>query len=263
VCCEGPNATLFIGVEERGVARFNTRNAPAGAAALPEELLGQYRDYMSAMARAAAAGRAAEDLSAGHSLMSDPAARKFQDGFLAYAAANLELLREVLRNGSEPDQRAVAAVVIGYAANPAAVVNDLQYALQDPEDSVRANAAQSLKAVAVWAQKNPRRGVQIAPVWLVEMLNSLTLGDRLQAARTLVVLTNQPNPNTLSLLRERSLASLTEMARWKTLDYALPAFLLLGRLGGIAEAELQSQWEKGDRETAILKAASSAARSRR
>ena len=35
VCCEGPSATLFIGVEERGAAHFGTHGAPAGSAGLP------------------------------------------------------------------------------------------------------------------------------------------------------------------------------------------------------------------------------------
>jgi hypothetical protein len=44
------------------------------------------------------------------------------------------------------------------------------------------------------------------------------------------------------------------MARWKTLRYALPAFLLVGRTAGVPEAELLEQWQQGDRETAIAKA---------
>jgi len=44
------------------------------------------------------------------------------------------------------------------------------------------------------------------------------------------------------------------MARWKTLRYALPAYLLLGRTAGVPETELLAQWKQGDRETAIKKA---------
>ena len=85
------------------------------------------------------------------------------------------------------------------------------------------------------------------------MLNSIVLSDRSEAARTLVVLTDQPEEAALSLLRERARPG-WRTARWKTLDYALPAFLLLGRAVGIAEAELHRQWEQGDRETVIRKA---------
>jgi len=252
VCCEGPKATLFIGIEEQDGPHFNTRNAPAGDGVLPDTLLGQYRDYVASMTRAAASGGAA-----------DPDARRLEDAFAAYAADNLPLLRDVLRSGSESDQRAVAATVIGYAPNKADVVNDLQYALQDPEDSVRANAARSLKSIAVFAERNPASDIKVMPLGLVAMLNSIVLSDRLQAAQALVVLTSHPNPEALGLMQEGALSSLIEMARWKMSDYAQPAFLLLGRIGGIPDSDLQAQWQNGDRETVIAKAAASGARTGR
>ena len=86
---------------------------------------------------------------------------------------------------------------------------------------------------------------------MVEMLNSIVLGDRQQAALALVTLTEQRNAATLDLIRARALPALVEMARWKTLRYALPAFLLVGRTAGIPEQELMDQWRQGDRETAI------------
>jgi len=254
VCCDGSKATLFIGVEERGGPHFNTHSAPAGGAVLPDEIINQYHELLTAVARAARDGKAGEDLSAGHSLIADPDARKIQEGFIAYAADNMPLIREVLRDGSEPEQRATAAVVIGYAPKKNVILNDLQYALQDPDDSVRGNAARSLKAIAVMALKQPQAGVKVSPVWFIEMLNSVALSDRIEAARTLVILTDQPNPPTLDLLRERAVPALTEMARWKTLEYALPAFLLLGRVASMKEDEIQDQWSKGDRELVIRKA---------
>lgn len=238
VCCEGANATLFIGIAERGAPRFDTHGAPIGSATLPDDLLTSYHDYLSAVARS-----------------ETTAARRFEDGFTTFATEQLDLLRDVLRNSSEPDHRAVAAAVIGYVPKKVDVLNDLQYALQDADDAVRANAARSLKDIAVLGRKRPELGIKVAPVWFVEMLNSIALSDRWQATQALVVLTDQPNPAVLDLLRERAVPSLTEMARWKTLDYALPAFLLLGRVAGIPEADLHQQWQAGDRETAIRKAA--------
>ena len=44
------------------------------------------------------------------------------------------------------------------------------------------------------------------------------------------------------------------MARWKSLEFALPDYLLLGRVAGISEADLQDQWQKCDRDTVIRKA---------
>lgn len=237
VCCEGSATALFIGIEERGSGHFDTREAPAGSAVLPDEVLDQYREYLAATARSQAAD-----------------AHRLEQGFLAFAADNLALLREVLRTSSEPDHRTAAAAIIYYAPKKGDVVNDLQFALRDAEESVRAASARTLRAIAVVGRKDPALGIKVAPVWFVEMLQSVVLGDRLEAAQTLVVLTDQPNPTAIGLMRDRALLSLVEMARWKTLDYALPAFLLVGRVAGIPEAGLHAQWEKGDREAVIRKA---------
>jgi hypothetical protein len=204
--------------------------------------------------RAAQLGSTAEDLTTGESRMSYPAVRRFEQQFAELAADRLALLRDVLRNGSEPEERAVAAAVIGYAPKKDQVIKDLQFAMQDAEPAVRANAVRAMMAIAVLAQKRPELGLRIEPTWMVEMLNSIVLGDRQQAARALVTLTEDRNAATLDLIRTRSLPSLVEMARWKTLRYALPAFLLVGRTAGVPEAELLEQWQQGDRETAIGKA---------
>jgi hypothetical protein len=262
VCCDGPNAILFIGIEEKGAPHFGTRPPPAGAATLPEDAMNVYRDYMGAVERAAQLGNAAEDLTAGESRMADPAARRFQEQFASLATESLDMLRDVLRNGAEPEERAVAAALIGYAPKKDQVINDLQFALQDAEPAVRANAVRAVMAIAVLAQKQPELGLRIAPTWIVEMLNSIVLGDRQQAAQALVTLTEQPNPVALDLIRARALPALVDMARWKTLRYALPSFLLVGRTAGVPEKELLEQWRNGDRETAIRKATAPAPKAR-
>jgi len=43
-----------------------------------------------------------------------------------------------------------------------------------------------------------------------------------------------------------------EMARWNSLRYALPAFILLGRVAGIDEQQIQESWTKGDRGPMIM-----------
>jgi hypothetical protein len=58
----------------------------------------------------------------------------------------------------------------------------------------------------------------------------------------------------LDQIRDSALPALAEMARWKTLRYALPSFLLLGRAAGMADAELHQLWEKGEREPVIRQA---------
>ena len=263
VCCEGANAILFIGIEERGSPHFDTRQAPAGTASLPEDVMAAYREYMGAVERAAQLGNAAEDLTAGESHLADIPARLFEDRLTGLAVDRIDVLREVLRNGAEPDERAVAAAVIGYAPKKDEAIRDLQFAMQDAEPAVRANAVRAMMAIAVLAQKRPELGLRIEPTWMVEMLNSIVLGDRQQAALALVTLTEQRNAATLDLIRARALPSLVDMARWQTLRYALPAFLLVGRTADVPEPELRAQWQQGDRETAIEKATAPAPKARR
>jgi len=254
VCCDGPKAILFIGIEERGAPHFGTRPAPAGTASLPEDIMAAYREYLDAVARAAQVGHAAEDLTAGESHVADIPARLFEDRLAALAVERLEVLREVLRTGAEADERAAAAAVIGYLPDKGQAIQDLQYAMQDVEPAVRANAVRAMMAIAVLAQKRPELELRIEPTWMVEMLNSIVLSDRQLAARALVTLTEQPNPAALDLIRARALPALADMARWNTLAYALPAFLLLGRTAGVPERDLLDQWQQGDRSTVIDKA---------
>lgn len=258
VCCEGPRVTLFIGIEERGAPHATFRSEPAGNVVLPPELVEAYAGFLSAVGSAAAAGRSGEDLSAGHSVMDDAQAWAFQQRFLEDAPAHLKTLREVLRDGSEAGQRAIAAALIGYAPNKADVIDDLQFALQDPDESVRANALRSLTAIAVLASRQPTLGLRIAPIWMVELLNSVALSDRVESVKALLAVTEGAGPGAqaaLDLIRERALASVIEMARWKTPGEALPAFLLAGRLAGMAYLDILQQWANGDREAVLAKAA--------
>ena len=134
------------------------------------------------------------------------------------------------------------------------LVNDLQYALQDVDDTVRANAIRALTAMYVGSTLHPDQGVVIQPTWFVELLNSVAWSDRHNAAVALVDMTDKRDPDTLQTIRERALASLVEMARWHDLSHALPAFILVGRLAGIPEKQIQDAWVNSDREEVIKQA---------
>jgi hypothetical protein len=90
------------------------------------------------------------------------------------------------------------------------------------------------------------------------MLHSGVLSDRVEATKALLILTGGGDAAPLDLIREQALPALAEMARWKTLRYALPPFLLLGRVTGLPDEQTRRSWEKGDREPVILKALASA-----
>jgi len=253
ICCQEGMTNLFVGIQEKGAAHFAFRTPPTGEATLPGEIVELYRRRLEAVERAARAGGMHESLIEGHPLTADREARSVEVQFPKIAAEHLEDLRKVLRESADPEQRAVAACVIGYHERKQDVVNDLQAALQDAEPSVRSNALHALNAIAVMASSRPDLGIQISPTWIVESLNSLALSDRLRAVDALVTLTENRPESILSLLRERALPSVIEMARWNSLRHALPPFLLAGRLAGLKEAEIQDAWTKGEREAVIGK----------
>ena len=86
------------------------------------------------------------------------------------------------------------------------------------------------------------------------MLNSLSWSDRNRALQALQTLTDSRDPLVLDQLRTRALDALIDMAGWKTLSHALPAFILLGRVAGMPEPEIQAAWTRGDRDAVIAAA---------
>lgn len=259
-CCDDKGqAILYVGLEERGAPHFDYHPEPAAEdVVLPEAVVDAYRSFLDAAREAGRSGSASEDLSQGHSLLSDPKARYLQAGFTGLADEHKVLLRRVIREAADPEQRAMAAYLIGYSKDKASVQNDLQYALRDPDETVRANALRALAAFAVYARRNPDAGLKVSPTWMIEMLNSLVWTDRNNAAVALVTLTESRDPGVLDQIRSRALGSVLEMARWRHLPHALPAFILAGRLAGLTEDALQDAWKSEKREPVIKAAASPA-----
>lgn len=256
-CCDDRKTILYVGIEEKGSPHFDYNSEPDSQdIVLPGAIAQAYAQFLNGTAEAARIGEADEDLTEGHSLMRNAKVRYVQLGFVALADEHKEILRKVLRQSADPEQRAMAAYVLGYAKDKASVQNDLQYALRDPDDTVRANALRALAAFAVFAQKHPDAGLRVSATWLVEMLNSLVWTDRNNAAVALVTLTENRDSSILDQIRERSLASVVEMARWKHLPHALPAFILVGRLAGVPENTLQQAWNNEQREAIIKQALS-------
>jgi hypothetical protein len=134
------------------------------------------------------------------------------------------------------------------------VLDDLFYAMRDPDDTVRSNAIRALGAISVKAKLDPDSGIKIPPTWFIEMLNSVVWTDRNYAATALTTLTDTRDRATLDQLRERAFTSLVEMARWKHLEHALPGYILLGRVAGIPDEELQDAWKEGKRDQMIERA---------
>ena len=246
-CCENGKGILYVGIEERGAPAFPLRDYPTGDLQLPPEIVEAYHDFTVALAQALREGDTEEDISQGHSMLKNIACHVIQERFVGMAEVNIDALRAVLRESDDEEQREVAAFVLGYAPRKADVTADLQLALRDPDPGVRSNAIRALRPIAALAQREPEQGIKVETTWFVEMLNSTVLKDRLEAVKTLILLTDQGmSPTTAGHLRERGLSSLEEMAHFHHLEHALPAYMLLGRLAGASNGELEQAWTRGE-----------------
>lgn len=257
-CCQGGDMILYVGVEEKDAPHFDFHPAPTGDITLAPGVMDQYRQFLDAVAESIRGRNADEDLTNGYSLMADPDCRKLQREFVPLAERDLALIAQVVRESSDVEQRAAAAYLLQYGPRGAhaskTIVDALQYALRDQEDTVRENAMRALKAVAVGGKLHPEQEVRIEPTWFVELLNSVVWSDRHNATLALVNLTDNRDPETLELIRERALASVIEMARWHELRDALPAFILAGRLAGWNEKAISAAWVSGDRKPVLNEA---------
>ncbi len=254
VCCDEGKTILYVGIEEKGAPHFDLREPPVADVNLPEEIVGAYNRFLEAAQAAARRGTTDEDLTHGHPLMADGSARAIQEMFPALVDQNLAQVRAALRSSQDEVQRAMAAYVLVYATRKPDIVNDLQYALKDADPGVRNNVARSLVALSVLEKLDPASEVHISATWFIEMLNSLSWSDRNRALKALQTLTDNRDPLVLDQLRTRALDALVEMAKWKTLSHALPAFILLGRVAGMPEPDIQSAWTRGDRDAVIAAA---------
>ncbi len=250
-CCDAGKAILYVGIEEKGSPRLELRQEPTLDLELPPDITEAYTEYLETFSRAEDKG---EDFRQGHILADDLNTRVIQNRFIALADIHVAKLQNILRNAEDAGQRAVAATVLGYSPRKRFVVDDLQYAMRDPDSSVRLNAMRSLTAMAVLARSDPQLGIRVAPTWFVQMLYSLEWKDRVQAAQSLAALTDDRNESTLAQIRERGLPPLIQMAGWKSLTHALPAYMVLGRAVGFDEKKILELWALGRRSEVLGRA---------
>jgi hypothetical protein len=244
ICCEGKNAVVFVGIEEREGPHVGFRQPPSGTAPPPIGMMEAYQQFLAALRHSGQQP---------HAEGRDPALTDAEEKFTAFAKGDLPVLREALRNGAEAEERAAAAIVIGYAPKKFEIMPDLQYALRDPDESVRSNAIRSMHASVV-SVGNPAQGLPVPLGTLVDLLQSLVLSDRLEAADLLVSLTDGGDQGPLTIMRARALPALVEMARWESLRYAIRPYILVGRIAGFSEKEIIQHWSDGEREQVIQKA---------
>ncbi|MBL8227197.1 MAG: hypothetical protein JNL98_01915 [Bryobacterales bacterium] len=253
VCCDQGRAILYVGIQERGADHFEFREPPSADIRLPEEVEKEWTEFLTSLSVAARQGDVAEDLSRGHSFARNEDVRRSQLKFVEFAAQYYDLLREVLRNAIDEQQRGIAAYVLGYSEKKKEAANDLQAAMRDSDVTVRNNAMRAVSAIAVLAERSPELEIRIPPTWFIEMLHSVHFTDRNKGTLALLNLTEKRDARVLDHIRERGLSSLIEMAQWQSLDHAFPSFILLGRVAGLPEEEIHEMWKKGRQAELIAK----------
>lgn len=255
VCCDPTGKTiLYAGIQETDAPTLHFRAAPKRNVKLPQEIVAAEQSFDDALMKAVEAGDAGEDDSQGYTLNHNPALRAVEERFIGFAARDLALLRNVLRNSSNADQRALATEIIGYSQDHRAVVPDLEYAMSDRDYNVRNNAMRALAVIAGYANAHPSLGINIPAHPFIKMLNSLIWNDRDKAGFALVPLTENRDPAVLAELRKDALPALVEMARWKTPGHADMFCILLGRMAGLPEKTISSDLESGKKEKIIAAA---------
>lgn len=254
VCCEAGKAIMYVGIAEKGTPALEFRPAPTGSVHLYDDVLKAGEAFDKAFSDAISLGDFAEDDLAGHSLMHYPPARAVQMQFIKLAALHLPQLRDVLRNSSSADQRALAAQVIAYAANKKDVVDDLIYGMRDPSEEVRNKSIRALWLIAMLTQRSPELQIHVPPAPFIDLLNSIVWTDLNKSSLALLEITDNRDPATLAELQKRALPSLVDIARWKAMGHAQAGLYILGRIAGLSEKEIQADCDRGDRD-AIISAA--------
>lgn len=242
---------IYIGLSGSSSKSFPYNPAPQGMTHLSVPALDIYRQVDEALGRAMQRGAAGEDDSQGYALSSDdPQLRAKQLAMHEYAAQHADEIRRVLRESADNWQRQVAAELLGYANQSEQQITDLVRASHDPDEWVRNNAT---RAIGVLANSNPKVAARISAAAFIEMLNSGIWSDRNKAGVLLLELSQWRDQKLLAELRAQALESLVEMARWRTAGHAYTARVLLGRIAGIEEEQLQKLVWNNNQVDSIIK----------
>jgi HEAT repeats len=201
--------------------------------------------------RAVMRGFAKEDVSQGHSLMADSAARMIQLQFVGLAAKYQDSLRNVLHTSGDADHRAFAAEVLAYSANKQSIVGDLVYAMRDPASDVRNNATRALALIAMYAQQHPELKIKVPYDPFIDLLNSLAWTDRNKSSLALMQLTESRDPALLAALKARAFDSIVDIAQWTNPGHAMAGIFMLGRMAGMPDRDIIATFERGERDKII------------
>jgi hypothetical protein len=251
VCCEEGKTMLYVGILEDSAPVIQFRTPPNGKSRLPTEVVQAAIAFSNAHRRAVMSGFMKEDITQGHSLMADSAARMIQLSFIPLAAKYADSLRKVLRTADDAAHRAFAAEVLAYSANKASVVNDLVYAMRDPSAEVRNDATRALSLIVVYGREHPDAKINVPYEPFIDLLNSLAWTDRNKASLALMQMTESRDPALLAILKARAFDAIVDVARWTNPGHAAAGVFILGRMAGIPDNDAYAMLERGEREKVI------------
>ena len=235
VCCDAHDSWIvYIGLPGQNLEVIRYNSSPKGAIHFPPEVVTLYDQTMDLIAEAVHA-QPTEDRSQGYALSAYPPLRAKQLAMREYATGNASLIRRVLLQSADAEQRTVAAQLLGYAIQNKAQIQALVKASRDADEAVRNNA---VRALGVLAESRPSIAKEIPATGFVAFLNSGIWKDRNKGSYLLEILTKTREPNLLRLLRRRASDSLLEMSQWREFGHARSARLILGRIARFDEDHL-------------------------
>jgi hypothetical protein len=236
VCCDSQNNwMIYVGLRGENLESFQYNRPPTSAIHFPTQVVLVYREAMDLL-RPSIEAHTNEDRSRGYALSEYPPLRAKQLAMREYAVHHAALIRQIASTSADPEQRTVAAQLLGYVNHNQLQILSLVKASRDSDDGVRNNA---VRALGVLAESNPVIAKKISAEEFMAMLNSGSWRDRNKGSYLLGVLSVSRRPALLSLLRRRALTSLIEMARWREYGHASSARLILGRIAGLEESKLR------------------------
>jgi hypothetical protein len=252
VCCDaGGSWMIYIGLGGSNTTPVSILPAPTGQTCLPEPALQLYREVLGAYTRAVEAGNNGEDDSQGYALSNDPETRKIQLQIRKYAVANEPTVMQALQSCGKNEDREAASIILGYAMQSKEQIAALVQATRDPDGGTRNN---SLRALSVMTAAKSSAAAAIPAAPFIEMLNSGTWTDRNKSGFLLYKLSASRDPNLLRLIQAQAMPSLIEMARWKNPGHAAYYRVILGRIAGIQEDQIQKLIDSGKVEEIIAAA---------
>jgi hypothetical protein len=235
-CCDqAGNWYFYIGLSGRNTEPLHYNVAPTRKVRFPKEIEKLYQEAIDLNMEAVKA-QAVEDRSTGYALSTYPPLREKQVAIREYAIHQSTLIRRILSVAFEARQRSIAAQFLGYAYQDQKQIQSLVKASRDPIEAVRNNA---VRALGVLAESSPAIARQIPAKSFVPLLNSDLWTDRNKGSLLLGTLTLARDRRVLRLIRAQAADSLIEMARWHEYGHAYYSRIILGRIAGIEEKELQ------------------------